>query len=323
MGRWDSTGWGTTAAPKPTAVPAAPAPTPVPAAPSLGAYRGAASSQGDLGANFQIKDPGAVQSPWLAQMLRQADAQKTQQLNDVNAQSASNAAAAQANLARHGGLSGGAAERMLENSSNNAALAAQGVRGAADQARNQMQIGDMQNERQYQTGLQQSNIQTRLQDLQNRQNYDLTKYQEQMKAYGADQTAKATEAACFMPGTKIDMADGTVKNIEDIMPGDVLFMGGAVIATIKSIPHKDDVVYDHCGVFVTGEHFVKEAGAWVKVKSSPLSKPTHYRPRVVYNLVTQKFRIVANKIEFWDWDDTMLKVQSYKEHAHESHGNAR
>jgi hypothetical protein len=172
------------------AKPAAPAEPP---RPTIGSYQGAANAQGQLKSAYQIKDPGAVQSPWMNMMKQQMEAAKTTQLNQAAAQGASGAAQAQAMLARKGGLSSGSAERIAQGAADQSALNMQNVRGAADQAAMQGQIQDMQGERQYQTGLQQANVQTALQDLGNRQNFDLTKYQEQMKQYGADKTAEATK----------------------------------------------------------------------------------------------------------------------------------
>jgi hypothetical protein len=164
------------------------------ARPKLGNYQGAAKN-GQLMDQFKLKDPGAVKSPWLDQQLQQQDMLQTNALNQGAQRAASGAAGAQANLARHGGLSTGAAERMGQAAQQNQQLNAQDVYGQGAAQRLGMQSADMQNERGYQTGLQQQNIQTSLGDLAAKQGFDLKKYEEQMKGYGAEKSAQATEKA--------------------------------------------------------------------------------------------------------------------------------
>lgn len=154
-----------------------------------------ATAKGLLGANFQLTDPfakGPQQSPWLAQQLEQQQNMQNQQLNQGAQQAATAAASAQAGLARRGGLSSGAAERLAGAAQDQRALGAQDIYGQGAQQRLGMQTQDMQQQRDYLTGLGQQNIQTRLGELARKQDFDLKKYEEDMKAYGARKSAEAT-----------------------------------------------------------------------------------------------------------------------------------
>jgi hypothetical protein len=163
------------------------------ARPSLGKYQGATDKGGALKDVYKLKDPGAVKSPWMDQMLQQQEMMQTQALNRGAQQAATQAAGAQASMARRGGLSSGAAERLAAGAQEQRTLGAQDIYGQGAQQRLGMQTEDMKGERQFQTGLQQSNIQNALTDLGQRQQFDLGKYSEQMKGWAAEQAAKATE----------------------------------------------------------------------------------------------------------------------------------
>lgn len=155
----------------------------------------AATRQGQLQKNFQVTDPFAKKvsySPWMQQQLQQQDMMQTQQLNQGAQQAATAAASAQAGLARRGGLSSGAAERLGQAAQEQRALGAQNIYGQGAQQRLGMQTQDLQQQRDYLTGLQQQNVQTRLGELARKQDFDLKKYEEDMKAYGARKSAEAT-----------------------------------------------------------------------------------------------------------------------------------
>jgi hypothetical protein len=153
------------------------------------------TARGNLQKNFQVSDPmakKAIYSPWMKQQLQQQDMMQTQQLNQGAQQAATAAASAQAGLARRGGLSSGAAERLAGAAQEQRALGAQNIYGQGAQQRLGMQVQDLQQNRDYLTGLQQQNVQTRLGELARKQDFDLAKYQEQMKGYGARKSAEAT-----------------------------------------------------------------------------------------------------------------------------------
>ncbi len=66
---------------------------------------------------------------------------------------------------------------------------------------------------------------------------------------------------CFVPGTKVTMADGTLKDIEEVQAGDLVrsHTGEARKVTSLVVNHHDDVVYGvhprgHETIWATGEH---------------------------------------------------------------------
>jgi hypothetical protein len=163
------------------------------ARPKMPGFENIRGPNGQLKSQYQLKDVGAVESPWLKQQLAQQDLQKTAALNRGAQQAATGAASAQAQLARRGGLSSGSAERLAGAAQEQQALGAQNIYSQADQAANDTQVNDMKTQRDYLTGLNQQNLQNTLLDIGSKRQFDLGKYGEQMKGWGAEQAAKATE----------------------------------------------------------------------------------------------------------------------------------
>lgn len=276
-------------------------------APTYESIRGAG---GGLKEQFQLKDPGAVRSPWLDQMLQQQDMMQTQALNRGAQQASTAAASARANLARRGGLSSGAAERLAGAAEEQRVLGAQDIYGQGAAQRLGMQTEDMAKEREFQLGLQGQNLQNTLADIAQQREFDLGKYTEQMKATGAERAAQATEKACFVAGTKIKMSEGSLKNIEDILPGDNIKLGGIVRTALKILLPKHEVIYNFMGTYVSGSHIVFDANGPKQVANSYLAKPTTHRPKFVYNLITDSGRIVTEHAMFADYNDETLEKES-------------
>jgi len=263
------------------------------------AYESIRDAGGALKSQYQLKDPGAVQSPWLAQQLQQQQAMQTNQINQGQAQAATAAAQAQSGLARRGGLSSGAAERLGAQSAEQAALGAQDIRQAGDQQRLGMQTDDMKQEREFQGNLQQQNLQNTLGEIDAKRQFDLAQYTERMKGYGAEKSAKATAKACFLEGTPILLSDGRYQTIESIEPSSEIF------AVMKCAFADGDRVYKYGDVFVTGDHHVFENG-WVKVKDSIRAVVTTLKPKFVYNLLTKSKKIHACDEVFADYSDEIV-----------------
>lgn len=116
------------------------------------------------------------------------------------------------------------------------------------------------------------------------------------------QAAKASkQSSCFLTGTKIEMEDGSLKKIEDIKLADKLKSGGVVYGTSQSLVSE---IYLYDGVFVTGNHAVREEGEWIRVKSSK-NADLHEGVYSVYNLSNENHRIITeNGIIFADYDET-------------------
>ena len=156
----------------------------------------------------------AKESPWLAQQLQANQAQGLRQQNSAAKLAATGAAQGMASLARRGGLSGGAAERMAQGAGDSRMLAQQEAAGQTDANQLNLMVGDAQsqrgllqampgmelaqgqfaqNERAYNTGVDQFNLGNVLNEVKRKQDFDLTKYSEQMKGYGAEKSAAAVE----------------------------------------------------------------------------------------------------------------------------------
>jgi len=125
---------------------------------------------------------------------------------------------------------------------------------------------------------------------------------------GAAAAAKAQVASaragraksCFAEGTKIKMANGSLKNIEDIKLGDCLHLGGIVYGMQQGLT---DQIYKYKDVLITGSHAVFEK-EWVRVANSPYAELEEgiYK---VYNLSTSDHRIITEKdFMFADFDET-------------------
>lgn len=162
-------------------------------------------------------------SAWQNLALKQQGLEEKSARENLAQQGASAAAQARSNLAMRGGLSGGAAERLAMNQAR-AGMAGQqqlGAQGAQARANLALQDEQMRNQflsqlpqqdlaqanlamqnRSGQLGVQEKNIAGALSDKQAQRQADLSKYQEQMKAYSAKQAGQAMREAGGSGGGK-------------------------------------------------------------------------------------------------------------------------
>jgi hypothetical protein len=105
---------------------------------------------------------------------------------------------------------------------------------------------------------------------------------------------------CFVAGTKIQMADGSTKNVEDIDLGDETLLGGTVIGLGKAFAEE---IYNYKGVVVQGEHAVFD-GKWARVRDTEATPVSFSEPTIVYPLVTMNHLLVINGIVFADLVET-------------------
>ena len=103
---------------------------------------------------------------------------------------------------------------------------------------------------------------------------------------------------CFIAGTMISMADGSLKPVEEVDIGDVVSVGGKVFATGKFLI---DNLYDYNGIKVSGTHMVKEDGAWIRVEDSRLGVSLGDDEVIVYVFGNENRRIIINGTEFTDY----------------------
>lgn len=122
--------------------------------------------------------------------------------------------------------------------------------------------------------------------------------------------------ACFHGSTKIKMRYGIVKQIKDIMEGDILSDGGKIIKTYKLINGEKENFYnfekqgiDYQDILCTGYHHVLYNNKWIKVKDYPgLSIDNSRYSTIVYTLETSNHRIQIGNIMFYDYEDDDLYV---------------
>lgn len=148
-------------------------------------------------------------STWANRSTAQQDTLAKNAL-DMGAKSvAGQGATARSQLAQRGGLSGGAAERVATEGQNNYMNMAQGVNQQKTTNVQQIGMNDEQNRMQelgmlpgmqlgaanFASGVQQFNTGAQMANNQSMNQFNLGQYQAQMAAYGAGQTAQATQNA--------------------------------------------------------------------------------------------------------------------------------
>lgn len=144
-------------------------------------------------------------SPWLNMQLQKQGMEQQQAMGKMGAQANAANAQARAGLAMKGGLSGGAAERLARGGSQDLNAARQGVMNQGSNQRLQLGIQDESNKNQLlgqavganqaqnaqNIGIGQFNAQNTLAENNANNAFQMSKYQEQMKAFGAGKSANA------------------------------------------------------------------------------------------------------------------------------------
>lgn len=106
---------------------------------------------------------------------------------------------------------------------------------------------------------------------------------------------------CFAYGTLFKMADGSLKAIQDIRVGDVMFAGGRVEIILQGDGYTQDW-YSYNGVLVTGSHPVLDTdGIWRRVEDTALAIPVEAKD-TFYSLYNNRQRMVTeNNTVFTDF----------------------
>lgn len=100
-------------------------------------------------------------------------------------------------------------------------------------------------------------------------------------------------AACFLPGTLIEMQDGSKKPVETLKVGDLTYLGGA-ISQIEGVPSTEDI-WEYNGAYATASHELFENGSMVKLSESEKGKMVYTgKEHTVYRLNTENGIYVAN-----------------------------
>ena len=113
---------------------------------------------------------------------------------------------------------------------------------------------------------------------------------------------------CFAQETPIKLQNGKTVMMKNLKLGDILINGSVVDAVMK-IKNDNDPYYKINDILVTGSHYVKHGGKYVKVKQLPNAKPTHKVGPVVSCLVTSDHKIPVGDMIFWDWEDNLIPTK--------------
>lgn len=177
---------------------------------------------GNLKSNFQINPyAGKAQqalegeafaqgdSPWAKMQTQQLNQEQLQARDQVAKQGAQALGQGQAELARFGGLGGGARERMAMGGAKNLMLANQDINrqgmmgrmgiGQQDLARKQGLLSNFANA---ENQAQQGNIGSMQGDIANKQSFDMNRYNQIMQAWSANKSAQAQAQAANSGGGK-------------------------------------------------------------------------------------------------------------------------
>ena len=134
----------------------------------------------------------------------------------------------------------------------------------------------------------------------------------------AGQSVKALSGNCFHPDTLIKLKDDVIVKMKEVNIGDTLDSGSLVIATMKLIKTKTDILYvmpngvKQMPIYVTGSHIVfnKEIDEFVEVKNHPDAM-------ILANvdcdyfccLITNDHLILIGEQVFYDYDDDIIRAQ--------------
>jgi hypothetical protein len=97
---------------------------------------------------------------------------------------------------------------------------------------------------------------------------------------------------CFVKGTPILMNDGTLKMVEDIVLGDIILEGGAVMGIGEAYCNN---IVEYKGIAMSGEHAIFENGVWMRAEESELSTIVEINGEygIVYPLATQNHLVIT------------------------------
>lgn len=124
--------------------------------------------------------------------------------------------------------------------------------------------------------------------------------------YGREQ--RNPDSRCFEYGTKFIMADGSLKEIQDIESLDEMLTGGEVTILLHG-DASDEEWFDYEGVHLTGGHTVYEDGVWLRVETSVKGKripaiDTFYTLYNVHHVMVSENGTIFTDYGELNWNDT-------------------
>tara|TARA_B110000211_G_scaffold41014_1_gene42511 strand:+ start:1441 stop:2241 length:801 start_codon:yes stop_codon:yes gene_type:complete len=105
----------------------------------------------------------------------------------------------------------------------------------------------------------------------------------------------------FAGNTKLNMQDGTIKRIEDVLIGDVLENNNAVIGK-AALDTYYFLFYEFCGIVVSSNTKVYDNIYWKNIECVSHAEPVD-RPEKAFNLITEKSIIKCKNNYFLDYTE--------------------
>ena len=134
----------------------------------------------------------------------------------------------------------------------------------------------------------------------------------------AGQSVKALSGNCFHPDVRIKLKDDVIVKMKEVNVGDTLESGSLVIATMKLIKTKTDILYvmpngvKNLPIYVTGSHIVfnKNTNEYIEVKNHPDAKILKNEDCDYFScLITDDHLIRIGEQVFYDYDDDIIRAQ--------------
>ena len=107
---------------------------------------------------------------------------------------------------------------------------------------------------------------------------------------------------CFSHKTKIEMENGTFKNIKYIKPGDILKNNNRVISVLKCLS-KYEKFYKVNNTVVSGSHYILKNNKSIKICDYKEAIKEKYDSKYTYCLVTDSKKIEIDNEIYLDFDD--------------------
>lgn len=107
-------------------------------------------------------------------------------------------------------------------------------------------------------------------------------------------------SSCFLAGQRVKMADGSLKPIEEIKPGEVVAHGGVVRIIGQGL--ESEKIYIKQGLRITGEHAIFDGKGWTRAQNV-LPHFKIAKPLPVYNLVCDNHKMEVEGILVGDFYD--------------------
>ena len=105
----------------------------------------------------------------------------------------------------------------------------------------------------------------------------------------------------FAGNTKLNMQDGTIKRIEDVLIGDVLENNNAVIGK-AALDTYYFLFYEFCGIIVSSNTKVYDNIYWKNIECVSHAEPVD-RPEKAFNLITEQSIIKCKNNYFLDYTE--------------------